>query len=108
MGVRTQVWKAGLLGLAAAVVLLSAAARDSHAKENGQCYLLAIKGMTCKDCAHHVQKALGEVEGVVDAKVDFAKAEAVVCARAGAPVTGDKLTAAVAKVGYKATVKRRK
>jgi Cu+-exporting ATPase len=70
-----------------------------------RCYLLGIEGMTCENCAAHVQKALAHVPGVAEAKVTYAKGEASVCIRKGTAVTGETLVKAVEKAGYKATVK---
>ncbi len=49
---------------------------DSFAQEPskaGKCYVLSIQGMTCEDCAKHVQKALEKVDGIAEAKVNFTK-----------------------------------
>ena len=70
-----------------------------------KCYVLSIQGMTCEQCAAHVQKALVQVAGVAEAKVNYAKAEASVCTRPGANVTGETLVKVVAKAGYKAKLK---
>lgn len=61
--------------------------------------------MTCEQCAAHVQKALVQVPGVAEAKVNYAKAEASVCTRPGATVTWETLVKVVEKAGYKAKVK---
>jgi copper chaperone len=37
---------------------------------------IKIKGMSCQHCAKAVVKALSEVEGVKDVKVDLSKGEA--------------------------------
>jgi copper chaperone CopZ len=81
---------------------------DLHAQTStraSQCYRLSIEGMTCEHCAGHVKKALGEVPGVAEAKVTYAKAEAEVCIKPGATVTGETLVKAVEKAGYKAKMK---
>lgn len=70
-----------------------------------KCYALSIQGMTCEQCAVHLQKALAKVPGVAEAKVIYAKAEASVCTRPGANVTGETLVKVVEKAGYKAKVK---
>ena len=72
-----------------------------------QCFVLSIEGMTCKECATHVQKALAKVSGVAKASVSFDKSEADVCTRAGSNVRTDDLLKAVEKAGYKAKVKRK-
>lgn len=71
----------------------------------GKCYVLSIQGMTCEDCATHLQKGLSAVPGVAEAKVHFRKAEASVCTKPGADVTPEALVKAVEKAGYKAKVK---
>lgn len=76
------------------------------APKTSRCYLLAIEGMTCKECATHQQKALANVPGVAEAKVNYAKAEASVCAKPGANVSAETLVKVVEKAGYKAKVKR--
>ena len=76
------------------------------APKAGRCYLLAIEGMTCQECATHVQKALANVPGVAEAKVNYAKAEASVCAKQGVNVASETLVKVVEKAGYKAKVKR--
>lgn len=68
--------------------------------------MLAIEGMTCQSCSAHVRMALAKVPGVAEARVAFAKAEAVVCAKAGTVVNTTTLIAAVKKAGYKATLKK--
>lgn len=70
-----------------------------------RCYVLNIQGMTCEGCAVHVQKALTKVPGVAEAKVTYTKAEASICTRPSATVTGERLVKAVEKAGYKAKVK---
>lgn len=81
--------------------------RAQSVAKAARCYLLGIDGMTCKGCAAHVQKALLKVPGVVEAKVNYAKAEATVCTGSGSNVTGETLVKAVEKAGYKAKVKSR-
>jgi copper chaperone CopZ len=68
--------------------------------------LLTIEGMTCKECASHVQTALSRVPGVAEARVDYDKQEALVCSRPGADVKAELLVQAVRKAGYRATLKR--
>lgn len=80
---------------------------ESRAAEPvARCYFLAIEGMTCKDCARHVQQALAMVPGVAEAHVNFAKAEAAVCSRRGSDVKAQALFDAVRKAGYRAKLKR--
>ena len=37
---------------------------------------LTIHGMSCNGCAASISKALGRLEGIINAKVDFAKEQA--------------------------------
>ena len=37
---------------------------------------IKVKGMSCQHCVKAVTKALGDIEGVRDVKVDLAKGEA--------------------------------
>lgn len=86
---------------------VSASGSEPHAAApTAQCYLLAIEGMTCKECAEHVQKALATVPGVAEAHVNFTKAEAMVCTKRGAEVSVQTLIEAVSKAGYKARLKK--
>ncbi|WP_255591516.1 heavy metal translocating P-type ATPase [Geminicoccus harenae] len=62
---------------------------------------LAIDGMTCASCVRRVERALGQVPGVVSASVDLATEKAHVETR-GAPTSS--LVAAVARTGYRASV----
>jgi len=44
---------------------------------------LAIEGMTCAACAGRIQRALGRLDGVEDAQVNFATGRATVLYGAG-------------------------
>ncbi|HXK32841.1 MAG TPA: heavy metal translocating P-type ATPase [Dehalococcoidia bacterium] len=59
---------------------------------------LDISGMTCASCVRRVERALGKVEGVETANVNFASEKALVTGTA--PV--EALVAAVEKAGYNA------
>jgi Cu+-exporting ATPase len=61
---------------------------------------LRITGMTCASCVRRVERALGKVEGVDTAAVNFATETAQVTL--GAPVEFERLVAAVQKAGYQA------
>ena len=61
---------------------------------------LKIQGMTCNHCVMRVAKALKQVPGVQDARVDLQKGEAVVTYD-DVLVTHEKLTLAVVDAGYK-------
>ncbi len=59
---------------------------------------LTIKGMTCGHCVAAVTRALEAVPGVTAARVDLARAEAIVSGTAGTQA----LIRAVADEGYEA------
>ena len=63
---------------------------------------LKITGMTCDSCAAHVKDALEKVPGVQSAVVSYAKGAAQLALDPG--TAPDALTAAVAGLGYKATL----
>ncbi len=62
---------------------------------------LDISGMTCASCVRRVERALGKVEGVETANVNFASETALITAAGGVPL--ETLIAAVEKAGYAAT-----
>ena len=62
---------------------------------------LDITGMTCASCVRRVERALGKVEGVEAANVNFASETALVTVDATVPI--ETLVAAVVKAGYAAT-----
>jgi copper chaperone len=57
-----------------------------------------IKGMSCNHCVMAVTKALNEIDGVKDVKVDLAKGEATY--NEAMPVDMDVVKAQIAKAGY--------
>ena len=57
-----------------------------------------IKGMSCNHCVMAVTKALNEIDGVKDVKVDLAKGEATY--NEAIPVDMDVVKAEIAKAGY--------
>ncbi len=59
---------------------------------------IKIKGMSCNHCVMAVTKALHEVEGIKDVKVDLGKGEATFD-EAG-PVNMDAVRAQIKKAGY--------
>ena len=63
---------------------------------------IKITGMTCDSCAVHVKEALEKVPGVQSAEVSYAKGSARLAIEAG--TSPDTLTAAVAGLGYRATL----
>jgi copper chaperone CopZ len=82
-------------------------ASASDNKTQDCCYVPAIQGMTCESCAVHVQKALNQVPGVAQAKVNFRNARAEVHPKPGSRLTADALTKAVEKTGYRVKVIQR-
>ena len=64
--------------------------------------LLKIAGMTCDSCAAHVKEALEKVPGVRSAVVSYPQGTAQLASERGTPL--DMLTAAVAGLGYRATL----
>ncbi len=64
---------------------------------------LAIEGMSCASCVASIEGALGDVPGVVDARVNFASEQATVEV-ADASVTPERLIDAVSGAGYGARV----
>ena len=63
---------------------------------------LRITGMTCDSCAAHIQEALEKVPGVQSALVSYPKGTAQLAIEPG--TSADALTAAVAGLGYQATL----
>lgn len=59
---------------------------------------IRIQGMSCKHCVMAVQKALGEIDGVKDVKVDLEKSEATF--DEATPVDMNTVREAVKKAGY--------
>lgn len=64
--------------------------------------LLKIAGMTCDSCAAHVKEALEKVPGVRSAVVSYPQGTAQLAFEPGTQL--DTLTAAVAGLGYRATL----
>ena len=60
---------------------------------------MAIRGMTCGNCARGVERTLSATEGVAKATVDLQGATATV-QYDGGKVTPEALAAAVRKLGY--------
>ena len=59
---------------------------------------IKIKGMSCNHCVMAVQKALGEIDGAKDVKVDLEKSEATF--DEATPVDMNTVREAVKKAGY--------
>ena len=64
---------------------------------------LAISGMSCNSCVTKVDKALRDIKGVKDVKVDL-KNESAEVVLASSSVKPDALVKAVVKAGFKAQV----
>ena len=59
---------------------------------------IKIKGMSCNHCVMAVQKALGEIDGAKDVKVDLDKGEATF--DEARPVDMNTVREAVKRAGY--------
>jgi len=58
-----------------------------------------VEGMMCPHCAAHVEKALGGIEGVENAKVDLAKKNATVVYKG--ELSAEAVEKAIVEAGYK-------
>lgn len=65
---------------------------------------IAIEGMTCEACAVALQQAIKGVPGVLAAKVDFKKGQAVVSTETGRPFPKNEILHAVTDSGYSGSV----
>jgi Cu+-exporting ATPase len=79
------------------------AAPSGH--KGGERVDLPIKGMSCASCAVNIQKGLSQVEGVVDANVNFATERATVTIDPDHVTAGD-LVKTIKDLGYEARVER--
>ncbi len=61
---------------------------------------IAVEGMTCAACANRIQRRLSKLDGVADARVNFANGRATVLH--DATVTDDEFRAAIEQLGYSA------
>ena len=66
-----------------------------------QLTILDVPGMSCSSCIHHVDQALGELEGVGQVQVDLRAGQVRVTHDAVMAPT-DALLAALAEAGYEA------
>jgi len=73
--------------------------------ETNEVCTLDIGGMTCASCVRRIEKAVGKLDGVSDARVNLATEVASITYDPQL-LTVDDLTAAVAKAGYSATPRR--
>ena len=64
----------------------------------------SVKGMTCEGCSVLVEKAVKEVPGVLNVKVDYERKRAVVTSEACCPDPTEAVIDAVRGAGYRATV----
>ena len=60
---------------------------------------LPLVGMTCTNCAGNIERALGKVDGVLDATVNYASEKATVTFIVGVTNRAD-LSSAVRRAGY--------
>lgn len=97
-----NVWSALGLGSKAREV---AAAGLGSSGELAQA-VLPVEGMTCFTCEWSVEKALGKLEGVVEAKASASEGKVVVRYNPG-HVTLEQMVEAVAATGYKASLPER-
>lgn len=65
---------------------------------------IAIEGMTCEACSVTLQQAIKGVPGVLGARVDFKKRQAVVSTEVCCPFPKDEILQAVTDNGYSGTV----
>ena len=65
--------------------------------------VLPVKGMTCVTCEWGIEKALGELDGVVEAKASSSEQKVLVSYQAG-KVTLEQMIQAVNATGYKASM----
>jgi len=63
---------------------------------------LAVEGMTCAACANRIQRGLNKLDGVDEARVNFANGRATVFHDKS--VSDDEFRAAIEKLGYEAPV----
>jgi len=74
--------------------------RDDTSK---QCpIVLEVSGMTCASCVARVERALGKVDGIVEARVNLATETAQVISRG--PIDSEALVDAVRAAGYEASL----
>ncbi|MCW9053621.1 MAG: mercury resistance system periplasmic binding protein MerP [Motiliproteus sp.] len=93
--------------LAALVLSLGALSLPAKATEAAttEVVTLAVENMTCALCPYTVRKSLQQVEGVVNAEVDFSKKTATVVF--DPQKTGvESLTQATTHAGYPSTLKQ--
>ncbi len=77
---------------------LTAPAGVAVAADGSETVQLAVEGMTCASCVTTIERALREVPGVLEARVNFATEEATVDVVPGAAPTADLVAAVGAAV----------
>jgi P-type Cu+ transporter len=90
---------------AAPAVQEIAQTKGDERKGSAQKVVLPIRGMSCASCAINIEKGLSQMEGVVDANVNFATEKATVTFDPHHVALGD-LTKTVKDLGYEAGVER--
>jgi len=79
------------------MAVANSAVNQTSAKERTQ---FIIEGMTCTACAARIETALSDVEGVLDARVNFATATSLIWHNE--TVDGDAMRELVASLGFRA------
>ena len=78
--------------------------KGGGAMETGKRIRLNIKGMTCVNCSNKIERALGRLEGVLEAKVSFERGTADV--RYDEEITSaDRIIACIQEAGYQVVTK---
>src|SRR6266566_3096584 len=85
-------------------ILLAALALTSPLLAATKTVAFEVSGWTCGSCAAATRIALKKLDGVADVKTDLEKREALVTYD-DSKVTTEKMFQAVARLGYKATIK---
>lgn len=97
----------GLLNVSSALGLGSKAQEVAHAasSSNGEMaqVVLPVEGMTCVTCEWGIEKALGKLEGVIEAKASSAEHKVLIRYEPGS-VTLPQMIEAVDATGYKASM----
>ncbi len=68
--------------------------------ENMNTALFKIEGMTCEGCVSIVEKAVGDVPGVLAVEVNYAQGQALVGSDLCCPVPADQISQVLQRVGY--------
>ena len=59
---------------------------------------IKVKGMSCKHCEASVTKALSEINGITDVRVDLEKGEATF--NEATPVAAETIRNAISRIGF--------